>query len=851
MHKSLLFVSLMIFFNLAPLSAQDAHIEPGKVVIRISAGLSIHAVQADLEALGITKIKTRFQTTKDEKGYLKDIYELDYMGDYSPYSVINALKKLPEIVYAEPIYIDSILESPDDLYYPQSLNFASMQAEAAWNIHKCENGTEPSLIAIVDTGVAWQHPDLAENIWQNLAEDANGNGYTMYHNGSTWVWDSEDLNGIDDDGNGKIDDLIGWNFLLNAWGDENNDPNDPSGHGTRVAGLAGACTNNAIGVASLSWNPVLMPISCARSGATNSIARGYDAIIYAAENSADVINCSWGGTDYSQANKEAIDYACSLGAIVVAAAGNSNNSIPLYPAAYPKVIATASLYNDGSKWGGSNYGAYLDLGTPNESVYSTTTSSYSISTGATSYASPIASALAALIKSYHPAWNREEITAQMKASCDNIDSQNPNFLHLLGEGKINAFRALSEVNPLFEPKLKLELFSIAPPNDANGNLAIEPNESFSLNLKLRNYSDFSAVASFVLSSTDGGLQILENSYQATIPADEYFYLSDAFEILVSDHASSHYASFTLTISSSLPIYNGETLSFEILIQNGGIFVWEAVAGADDQSGSFIYSELHAQGRQAVYGTAYPASFMSFDAVFLSFGAIGSNIQRINEAWIYEAMRDYLYDGGRLYVEGADAIGFDLAYYLALEEGGAGAHTVLWPLLGISNASDGTTNPINLLSGNLPFSELSFSATSQSNVDYIDLFVPHPQYGYSALSEDGYGIVGIAAHGQYSQKSVVFSYALAELIDAAEPNTRQNLLHDIIVWFIEPPQADMQISPAGLELIWTADPLARSYRIFHSEHPEDGFTLLADDLNASCYSIDPEQHHRFYKIQALP
>lgn len=844
-------IILLIVISLSLLVARAQDIEPGKACIRIEKGQDISALKPMFSSLGVSDIKARFQTTKDFSGLLKDIYELSFDPKISPYSLINALSRQAGIVYAEPIFIDEILESPDDEYYAQSLNFASMQAEAAWDIHKCEDGAQPVIIAIVDTGVAWKHPDLAENIWQNLGEDANGNGYTMFYNGSSWIMDTGDLNGIDDDGNGKIDDLIGWNIINDTYGNENNDPNDPGGHGTRVAGLAGARTNNEIGVASLSWNPILMPISCSFPGYASSIYRGYDAIIYAAENGADVINCSWGGTGYSQANKDAIDYAGSLGALVVAAAGNSNNSVPLYPAAYPKVLATAALYNNGSKWGSSNYGAYLDLGAPNQSVYSTTTSSYSSSSGATSYAAPIASALAALIKSQNPSYTPAQIAYQMKATCDNIDAQNPSYLYKLGQGKINAYRALSEPAASITPALKLELFSMEPPNDANANLAVEPGESFSLNLKLRNYTEFSALADFVLNSSDPFLQITSSTHQATIPPDEFFMLEDAFSITVAEGASSHYASFTLQVSSSLPLHSDSSFSFDVLIQNGGIFVWEAKAGARDQSGTFIKNQLLAQARQVIYGTAFPASFKSFEAVFLSFGAIGSYMQRLSEAWIYEAMRDYLLEGGKLYIEGADTIGFDLAYYLDQEAGGNGAETVLWPLLGINDATDGTTNPITLLSGALPFSDLEFTSTNQDNVDYIDLFTPHPQWGHIALTEDGYGTVGIAGAGEHGQKSVVFSYALAELVDAAEPNTRENLLQDILIWFMDVPQVDLQSSPPMLELSWQPIPLARSYRIYHSDEPLGDWDILIDNHPDSFLQIDPLLQREFYRVQALP
>ncbi|MDY0325070.1 MAG: S8 family serine peptidase [Candidatus Cloacimonadaceae bacterium] len=836
---------LLILFTLGLLFAQPQLVEPGKACIRIDKGMDISAFKPHLAALGVIQIQPRFQTTKDKGGLLKDIYELSFDPKISPYSLVNALSKHPGIVYAEPIFIDEVLESPDDFYYAQSLNFASMQAEAAWDIHKCENGTQPTIIGIVDTGVAWKHPDLAQNIWQNLGEDANSNGYTMYHNGSTWIMDTGDLNSIDDDGNGKIDDLIGWNLILTAAGGENNDPNDPGSHGTRVAGLAGARTNNGIGVASLSWNPILMPISCAYLGDTTHIYRGYDGIIYAAENGAHVINCSWGGTGHSQANKEAIDYASSLGTLIVAAAGNDDNSIPFYPAAYPKVLATASLNNDGVKWSGSNYGAYLDLGTPNQSAYSTAPpSSYLIYTGATSFASPIASALAALIKSQNPGMSREELAYQMKASCDNIDAQNPSLQYLLGQGKINAYRALSEPNASISEALKLELFSIEPPNDSNANLAIEPGESFSLNLKLRNYTEFSALASFTLSTNDPDLQIVNSTHQVTIPQDEFFSLADAFEVLVSEGASSHYASFTLTASSLLPIHSSAAFTFNILIQNGGILVWEAKAGARNQSGTFFKNQFIAQGRQVVYGNSFPASFKSFEAVFLSFGANDKSVQTLNEPWMYEAIRDYLLEGGKLYVEGADAIGFDLEYYLD-------AHTVLWPLLGIATGEDGATNPINLLSTALPFSDLSFTATTQSDLRYIDLFTPHPLWGDIAFTEEGYGTVGIAGAGEYGQKTVVFSYALAELTDGAEPNTRAKLLHDILIWFMDSPLVELQSLLPILQLSWQSIPLARAYRIYHSDQPLGDWDVLIDNHPGTSLEINPLEQRKFYRVQAIP
>jgi hypothetical protein len=139
-----------------------------------------------------------------------------------------------------------------------------MQTDAAWSIHKGQNGSEPTILAVVDTGMNWKHAELAPNIWNNLGEDANGNGYTIYWTGSTWAFDPGDLNGVDDDSNGYVDDLIGWDFYHDLAGNQDNAPFDAGGHGTSVSCIANARTDNATGIASVAWNVTLMPLACSR-----------------------------------------------------------------------------------------------------------------------------------------------------------------------------------------------------------------------------------------------------------------------------------------------------------------------------------------------------------------------------------------------------------------------------------------------------------------------------------------------------------------------------------------------------------------------------------------------------------
>ncbi|MCB5286494.1 MAG: S8 family peptidase [Candidatus Cloacimonetes bacterium] len=807
MRRSLM--TLLILIAVSFISAETANYESGRITLKLKTDSSrsanstgIAELDAKLRSFGMTQVSQRFESFRKSPFALQRILEIQIDPKYDALGVCNALSGHPQIEYAEPIYIDEVLDAPDDTYYIDTLNFASMQAEAAWDIHKCEDGTEPVIIAIVDTGVPWKHPDLAENIWNNIGEDANGNGYTMYHNGSAWVMDTGDLNGLDDDGNGKIDDLIGWNLIANSVGDENNDPTDPGGHGTRVAGLAGARTNNALGAAALSWNPILMPISCSYPGQTSSIYRGYEGIIYAAENGAHIVNCSWGSTGFSAAARDAIAYAQSLGIIVVAAAGNSGNAIPLYPAAYPGVVAIASLMNDGSKWSGSNYGGYVDAGAPNESVYSTAGSAgYSISTGATSYASPIGAAMLALIRSQNPSWTNAQVIKQFKATCDDINALNPTRENLLGEGKINAFSALTEIEPAQYEKLHLALFEVRAPSDANANDAVEPGESFLLNLTLRNYSDFSANAQILLSSTSPDVIINQSTINTVLPADDWLFLDEVFSISVMPGTPSQYISFMLTISSAMPILSGNTANFKILIHNGGSFVWEAKAGARNQSGTFIKNTLSGMGKQVVHGSDFPASFLSFDAVYLSFGALDTNVGRLNSPTMFYAIKNYLEAGGRIYIEGADAVGYDLTAYFPLIDGIHDGHEIIWPLLGIASASDGSTNIINHLAGqNGPTRNLLYTSSDQTNNDFIDLYEPVPIAAIAAFVEDDYGVVGIASEGAYGQRSLVFSYAMAELSDTPLGSTRQDFMISLIGFF-EDDEVTLPVTLSSFQVNW--------------------------------------------------
>lgn len=207
-------------------------------------------------------------------------------------------------------------------------------------------------VAVIDSGVDTTHPDLAQNIWTNPAEVAG--------------------NGVDDDGNGFVDDAQGWNFVANS-------PNarDDNGHGTHVAGIIGARGGNGIGVAGVAWRVKIMPIKVLDAGAVGSAATLALGIRYAVANGAKVINLSVSGPGYSRAFDEAVQFASDSGVLVVGAAGNDGRSVdaaPVYPAAFqaPLLVAVAATAQDGGLSPISNYGAgNVELAAPGQDIVST------------------------------------------------------------------------------------------------------------------------------------------------------------------------------------------------------------------------------------------------------------------------------------------------------------------------------------------------------------------------------------------------------------------------------------------------------------------------------------------------
>ena len=275
------------------------------------------------------------------------------------------------------------------------------------------------IIAIIDTGIDYEHPDLEGSLWINTDEDLNGNGR----------FDPEDQNNIDDDANGYIDDVIGWDFTdaprLGGGGDDTDPDNDPmddfaGGHGTKIAGIIAARTNNYRGISGLIPGIKVMNL---RAGTASGYLEEDDvarAVLYAINNGARIINMSFGDVVLSRFLKDVIEYAYSKEMVIVASAGNSGNDVIHYPSGLAETISVGATDQNDNRAGFSNYGGTIDLVAPGVDILSTSPGGGYGTAGGTSFSAPMVSATAALLLSKNEGLSVEQVRNQLKTSTDDI-----------------------------------------------------------------------------------------------------------------------------------------------------------------------------------------------------------------------------------------------------------------------------------------------------------------------------------------------------------------------------------------------------------------------------------------------
>ncbi len=386
--------------------------------------IDIPSFQQLYSKIGVIELKKVFPNKQKEQrdGWidLSLIYQLKYNSNYSENKVVSFLRKLNCINYAELYYLPKLCYTPNDTVLPNQWHLPIIDAFNAWNITK---GDSNIVIGITDTGWEPTHPDMIGNVKKNYADPVNG---------------------TDDDGDGYIDNFIGWDLA----NDDNDALWESISHGVNVTGIGAAATDNVTGVAGVGFNTSFLPVKISNS--TGILTHAYQGIVYAADHGCDIINCSWGSFTYSQFNQDVIDYAViNKSCLVIAAVGNNNMDVKFYPAAYKGVLSVAATEQSDLKKNNSNYGYYVDVSAPGEAIQTTgPNASYSINSG-TSMAAPIVAGAAALFKTQFPFYTNQQIGALIQATADDIYSLNPSYIDKLGTGRVNLFAGVNAVNPKF------------------------------------------------------------------------------------------------------------------------------------------------------------------------------------------------------------------------------------------------------------------------------------------------------------------------------------------------------------------------------------------------------------------
>jgi hypothetical protein len=364
-----------------------------------------------------------------------------YAGPIHPLAAAAAAMKHPYVEFAEPYYVAEEQATPNDPLFGQQAALTLIRMQQAWDI---EQGNASIVIGISDNGVDQEHEDLAPSLWTNTGEIPN--------------------NGKDDDGNGYVDDHQGYNF---AWQDDGTQPGvtfnqGNNGHGTKVAGIVSASTNNGKGIAGVAYKCRMFPMKTARKNVAG-IIYGYQSLIYAAQMGFKVVNCSWGVVKpWSPVDQSVIDLCLANGVLVVASAGNHGSSGTTdafnylnFPSAYDGVLGVGETTTDDRVTASSGLGLNALVMAPGNRAMTTDAGGGYTQTGVTgtSFAAPMAAGVAALVRSKHATMTPRQVIEHLRNTTDNIDVNNLPLASVLS-GRINAERALTDA-PLARPGFRI------------------------------------------------------------------------------------------------------------------------------------------------------------------------------------------------------------------------------------------------------------------------------------------------------------------------------------------------------------------------------------------------------------
>ncbi|MBU6375299.1 MAG: S8 family serine peptidase [Bdellovibrionales bacterium] len=425
---------------IAKTSAGIVESVPGELIVKLrNPTSSVQMLRTAFEGSLAQQIESvqPFQTDSS-------LMKVRLKSGFSVATAIESLKASDQVEYSEPNYIYRTLDAgvPDDAKFGELWGILNTgQKDSKGQVGKPGidlnlvpvwasgvTGSKDVLVAVIDTGIQWDHPDLQDNLYTNPGESgALAN------------------NGIDDDKNGFVDDVHGWNFAAKTASSS-----DDQGHGSHCAGTIGGSGNNGIGVAGVNWNVTLMPVKFLDAQGGGTLQGAVESINYARKMGAKIMSNSWGGGGASQALKDAIIEARDAGILFVAAAGNdgnNNDSRPVYPAAYPvdNVLAVSAIDNQGGLADFSNYGKKtVHIAAPGVNVVSSTKGSAYRSLSGTSMACPHVSGVAALLLSINPSMSYSDLKERIIKTSQPLVSVRRK---VASGGMVSAYNAVNNIVP--------------------------------------------------------------------------------------------------------------------------------------------------------------------------------------------------------------------------------------------------------------------------------------------------------------------------------------------------------------------------------------------------------------------
>lgn len=375
---------LVAYMNPVSLAAPPAK-EEVQILVKSKATMPEAALHALLSAQGASEIGT--------------IPALDVRVIRVPAraadKLLAALQRNKDVEYAEPDHVATAIGAANDPYFTagNQWSLSKIEAPAAWD---ATVGSPEVVVAVIDSGVRSSHPDLS----------------------------------------GKV--LQGYDFINN-----DTDASDDNGHGTAVAGITAASTNNGIGMAGISWNSLILPVKVLGADGSGSYSAMANGITWAADNGARIINLSLGGTSSSRTLQNAVNYAWNRNVILIAAAGNNGNNTAFYPAACKNVVAVSATDSSDRRPSWSNYGSYVDVSAPGVSVLTLSGSSSYAYWNGTSFSSPVTAGVVALMAAANPTLSNAGMVDALLTNSDDIGAAGYDVYY--GHGRVNARRAVASV----------------------------------------------------------------------------------------------------------------------------------------------------------------------------------------------------------------------------------------------------------------------------------------------------------------------------------------------------------------------------------------------------------------------